>query len=68
MSHDPASADSRRLTAPKVRCPACQGYRSHVIRGDSRGDDTYRRRRECDDCGARFNTTERVEKSFDRYI
>jgi transcriptional regulator NrdR family protein len=37
-----------------------------VLRGDSRGDETYRRRRQCDDCGYRFNTTERVEKSFDR--
>jgi transcriptional regulator NrdR family protein len=57
---------SPRQLAPKFKCPSCRGYRSHVLRGDSRGDETYRRRRQCDDCGYRFNTTERVEKSFDR--
>lgn len=66
MSAEPHTREPRPLV-PKFKCPACGGYRSHVVRGDPR-QDAYRRRRECDDCEHRFNTTERVEKSSDRNI
>ncbi len=41
-------------------CPFCQHPSSRVV--DSRvAGDSIRRRRECDDCGRRFTTHERVE-------
>ena len=43
-----------------MRCPACQHEDSRVI--DSRATtDHVRRRRECQDCGHRFTTYERVQ-------
>ncbi len=43
-----------------MRCAKCGGDRSSVI--DSRGEvSAIRRRRECQDCGFRFTTYERVE-------
>ncbi len=45
-----------------MRCPGCGHLESKVI--DSRNvrdGDAIRRRRECDDCGERFTTYERVE-------
>lgn len=45
-----------------MKCPRCASARTHVL--DSRSDDSViRRRRECDDCQARFSTLERVEHS-----
>lgn len=45
-----------------MRCPKCQHNNSRVI--DSRQTDdgrTIRRRRECENCGFRFTTFERIE-------
>ncbi|MCB9738874.1 MAG: transcriptional repressor NrdR [Deltaproteobacteria bacterium] len=45
-----------------MRCPSCHSLSSRVV--DSRltpRDDATRRRRECEDCGNRFTTYERVE-------
>jgi transcriptional repressor NrdR len=46
-----------------MRCPACGGLRDKVV--DSRqaeAGDTIRRRRECETCGRRFTTFERLEE------
>lgn len=46
-----------------MRCPACQHEDSKVV--DSRGVDeggAIRRRRECEKCGRRFTTYERLEQ------
>jgi hypothetical protein len=56
----------RRQMQPKLKCPnaKCDGYTSHVVRCRiSRDGTVMRRRRECDTCHARFNTTERAEQS-----
>lgn len=46
-----------------MRCPKCSSDSSAVI--DSRGDDfTTRRRRECQSCGVRFTTYERIERTL----
>ena len=43
-----------------MRCPYCTSTSSQVK--DSRpSDDSIRRRRQCDDCGGRFTTFERVQ-------
>lgn len=40
-----------------MRCPECQSYQTVII--DSRQyDEQVRRRRECHDCGTRWNTIE----------
>ena len=46
-----------------MRCPACGGLRDKVV--DSRQADdgaSIRRRRECETCGRRFTTFERMEE------
>ncbi len=46
-----------------MRCPACGGLRDKVV--DSRQADdggSIRRRRQCEGCGRRFTTFERVEE------
>ena len=44
-----------------MRCPKCQSESSRVI--DSRqADNMIRRRRECENCGNRFTTFERIEE------
>ena len=46
-----------------MRCPACTGLRDKVV--DSRQADdgaSIRRRRECETCGHRYTTFERVEE------
>ena len=46
-----------------MRCPACGGLRDKVV--DSRQADdgaSIRRRRECETCGSRYTTFERVEE------
>lgn len=50
-----------------MRCPKCASDHSAVI--DSRGDDdAIRRRRECQECSARFTTYERIELSLPMVI
>ncbi|PYZ97246.1 transcriptional regulator NrdR [Alteribacter lacisalsi] len=47
-----------------MKCPSCQNNGTRVL--DSRPSDegrSIRRRRECDGCGYRFTTFERVEKT-----
>lgn len=47
----------------RMRCPACGGLRDKVV--DSRQADdgaSIRRRRECETCGGRYTTFERVEE------
>lgn len=47
-----------------MRCPFCGNTETRVI--DSRpseADDAIRRRRECLECGKRFNTSERLEET-----
>ena len=44
-----------------MRCPKCQSENSRVV--DSRqADNMIRRRRECEKCGNRFTTFERIEE------
>ena len=44
-----------------MRCPKCQSESSRVV--DSRqADNMIRRRRECENCGTRFTTFERIEE------
>ncbi len=44
-----------------MRCPKCQSESSRVV--DSRqADNMIRRRRECENCGNRFTTFERIEE------
>jgi C4-type Zn-finger protein len=57
---------ARRQMQPKMKCPvgSCDCYTSHVVRCRiARDGSVMRRRRQCDKCGTRFNTTERVDKS-----
>lgn len=50
-----------------MRCRKCGCERSSVV--DSRGDaDAIRRRRECQECGFRFTTFERIELSLPMII
>lgn len=50
-----------------MRCPRCTSDKSAVV--DSRGDEnSIRRRRECQSCGFRFTTFERVELSLPMVI
>lgn len=50
-----------------MRCLKCGCERSSVV--DSRGDaDAIRRRRECQECGYRFTTFERIELSLPMII
>lgn len=52
-----------------MRCPYCGDEANRVI--DSRlGRDAneVRRRRECDECGRRFTTRERVEETFPKVV
>ena len=47
-----------------MQCPKCKNNGSRVV--DSRPADdgrSIRRRRECDECGYRFTTFERIEKA-----
>ena len=51
--------------APKIPCPKCGSFRSRVKDGRSADDGAYRRRRQCRDCGTRFMTLERYERSIE---
>lgn len=44
-------------------CPYCKSDRTKVVdKRDNEENNTTRRRRECEDCGKRFTTYERLEK------
>jgi transcriptional repressor NrdR len=46
-----------------VKCPFCSSANSSVVDSrDSKDGETIRRRRQCDACGKRFTTYERVEE------
>lgn len=46
-----------------MKCPQCQSTESKVIESrDVASGESIRRRRECEDCGTRFTTYERVER------
>lgn len=46
-----------------MRCPFCGSVKDKVIDSRSTKDDCeIRRRRECEDCGGRFTTYERIEE------
>lgn len=46
-----------------MRCPACGGLRDKVVDSRQTEDgDSIRRRRECEACGRRFTTFERLEE------
>jgi transcriptional repressor NrdR len=42
-------------------CPFCNTKESHVLESRLTGENSVRRRRECEACGRRFTTYERVE-------
>ena len=47
-----------------MRCPKCQHNKSNVIDSRQAEDgNTIRRRRECENCGFRFTTFERIEET-----
>lgn len=65
MTQTQGETPNRRMQ-PKLKCPTpgCESYTSHVVRCRiSRDGTVMRRRRQCDACSRRFNTTERVEQS-----
>jgi len=46
-----------------MRCPRCAGLEDRVIQSRiSRDGDSIRRRRECEHCGYRFTTYEKIEE------
>ena len=46
-----------------MKCPFCSSLNSSVVDSrDSKDGETIRRRRQCDSCGKRFTTYERVEE------
>ena len=46
-----------------MRCPYCHSLRDKVVDSRSTKEDSeIRRRRECEDCGKRFTTYERIEE------
>jgi transcriptional repressor NrdR len=52
-----------------VRCPSCGDDANRVVdTRDSRERDEIRRRRECEECGWRFTTRERVEQQLPKVI
>jgi len=56
-------------TPPSVKCPYCKQDNNRVI--DSRASDdafAIRRRRECNECGRRYTTYEKVEETMLRVI
>lgn len=63
IAEERAAADTLRSpNAAKLRCPSCGECLSRVVK--SRGAaDVVKRRRECESCGARFTTTERIDRA-----
>jgi len=55
-------APSREPNAAKLRCPVCGECLSRVVKSRG-GVDAVKRRRECESCGARFTTTERIDRA-----
>jgi len=46
-----------------MKCPFCGSFKDKVVDSRSTKDDSeIRRRRECEDCGGRFTTYERIEE------
>ena len=45
-----------------MKCPNCGSYQDHVVDTRPRGLDKIKRRRECYDCGFRWNTIEIYDK------
>ncbi|HUG42996.1 MAG TPA: transcriptional regulator NrdR [Acidobacteriota bacterium] len=46
-----------------MRCPYCEGRRDRVVDSrESKEGDVIRRRRECQQCGRRFTSYERIEE------
>ncbi|HNZ54637.1 MAG TPA: transcriptional regulator NrdR [bacterium] len=46
-----------------MKCPFCGSFKDKVIDSRSTKDDSeIRRRRECEDCGGRYTTYERIEE------
>lgn len=46
-----------------MKCPQCQGIESKVVESrDVASGESIRRRRECENCTARFTTYERIER------
>ncbi len=43
-------------------CPVCNGY-TNIIESRLHTDGSYRRRRVCTECGIRFSTTEKINKT-----
>lgn len=52
----------RTPNAAKLRCPSCGEFVSRVVKSRARGD-AVKRRRQCETCGARFTTTERIDRA-----
>lgn len=49
-----------------MRCPKCKSYNQRIV--DSRpANNTVKRRRECLDCGFRFNTVEFSNETLQEY-
>jgi transcriptional repressor NrdR len=44
-----------------MRCPRCSERETRVVDSRDLDEDSIRRRRECETCGARFTTYERIE-------
>lgn len=52
-------------TQPKLACPHCGGFCSHVVNSrPAHAYETFRRWRVCDTCGKRFLTEERIVQAL----
>jgi len=52
-----------------MQCPYCKADDDHVVNSRPGTDGTYvKRRRECDNCGRRYTTYERIEESVLRVV
>jgi hypothetical protein len=71
MSRDPFVPPRLATDVPKTPCPWCGGGTSTVFRsaGAGRHTDTYRRRRQCAECGREFPTIEILDaERFQRQV
>lgn len=51
-----------------MRCPSCGDEATRVVDTRDSGDEEIRRRRECEECGFRFTTRERIELQVPKVI
>lgn len=52
-----------------MQCPYCKADEDHVVNSRPGADGTYvKRRRECNNCGRRYTTYERIEESVLRVV